>query len=131
MAIYPAAFVLYPAIEKSRMVRSVQYANGVRRLPMWFAYGAFDFMFVAVISIVLSIVMNFQVIWVGTTWIMMPILILYGLAALLQMYIIAHFVTGPLKSFLTAFGINLLMLAIAAIIFGVSRTRPGLTVSFC
>lgn len=119
MAIYPAAFVLYPAIEKARMVRSVQYANGVRRLPMWFAYGAFDFMFVVLISVVLSIVMSFQITWVGTTWIMLPILILYGLAALLQMYIIAHFVTGPLKSFLTAFGINLLMLAIAAIIFGV------------
>ncbi|OAA71703.1 ABC transporter [Akanthomyces lecanii RCEF 1005] len=105
-AIYPAAFVIYPATEKLRMVRSVQYANGVRRVPLWFAYGLFDFLFVLIISAATSVVMAFQVRWIGTTWIMLPVLVLYGLAAILQMYIVAHFVNGPLKSFLTAFGVG-------------------------
>ncbi|KAF4469052.1 ABC transporter [Fusarium albosuccineum] len=48
--IYPAAFVLYPAIEKARKVRALEYANGVRRGPLWVAYGMFDFIFVLAIS---------------------------------------------------------------------------------
>ncbi len=101
------------------MVRSVQYANGVRRVPLWFAYGLFDFLFVLIISAATSVVMAFQVRWIGTTWIMLPVLVLYGLAAILQMYIVAHFVNGPLKSFLTAFGINVVLCAIAGVAFGV------------
>lgn len=111
------------------MVRSVQYANGVRRAPLWVAYGLFDFQFIIVISIVLSVVMSIQIEWIGTTWIILPILILYGAAALLQMYIVAHFVSGPLKSFLTAFAFNLLLFGIAAIVFGVSTQGISMSIS--
>lgn len=120
-AIYPVAFVLYPAIEKSRMVRSVQYANGVRRAPLWFANGLFDFAFVLVISVAISVVISFQVRWHGTTWVLLPIQFLYGFAAILQVYIVAHFVNGPLKSFFAAFGVNAISFAIAAVAFGVCR----------
>lgn len=120
MAIYPAAFVLYPAIEKSRKVRSIAYANGVRRAPLWIAYGLFDFIFVLVISLVLSIVMSIQITWVGSVWFILPVLIFYGLAGILLGYLIAHFVNGALKAFLMTFGINVLMYVIAAIAFGVS-----------
>lgn len=120
MAIYPAAFVLYPAMEKSRKVRSIAYANGVRPAPLWVAYGLFDFMFVLVISLVLSIIMSIQITWVGSVWFMLPVMIFYGLAALLLGYIIAHFVNGALKAFLATFGISVLMYVIAAIAFAAS-----------
>lgn len=120
IAVYPAAFVLYPAIEKSRRVRSVAYANGVRRAPLWVAYGLFDFAFVLLISLVLTTLMSIQIAWVGTVWVMLPVLMLHGLAAILLGYIICHFVNGALESFLAVFGVNVVMYAIAAITFGVS-----------
>ena len=107
-------------MEKSRKVRSIAYANGVRPAPLWVAYGLFDFMFVLVISLVLSIIMSIQITWVGSVWFMLPVMIFYGLAGLLLGYIIAHFVNGALKAFLTTFGISVLMYGIAAIAFAVS-----------
>ncbi|KAK2590442.1 hypothetical protein QQS21_011873 [Conoideocrella luteorostrata] len=118
-AIYPAAFVLYPAIEKDRKVRPLEYANGVRRGPLWVAYSLFDFMFVLVISIGVTVIMSTQMPFFPSIWIMLPILMLYGVAAMLLGYVISHFVSGPLKSFIATAGMGLLMYAIAAIAFGV------------
>lgn len=123
-AIWPAAFVLYPAIEKSRKVRAIEYANGVRRGPLWLAYGLFDAIFVFVIAVGTSAIMATQLDWWnGPAFIMFPILLLYGMAAVLLGYIISHFVNGPLKSFLATMGIALLMYAVAAIAFSVSIRR--------
>lgn len=122
-ALYPAAFVLYPAIEKARKVRALEYANGVRRGPLWIAYGLFDGMFVMVISIVISVIISQQLPWNGTIWIMLPIMALYGFAAILLGYVIAHFTNGPLKSFLVMAGISILMYGIAAISFAVSHLK--------
>lgn len=119
--IYPAAFVLYPAIEKARQVRALQYANGVRRGPLWVAYGLFDFLFVIVIAIAVTAISSTYLPWNGTIWVMIPILAFYGLAAILLGYIISHFVKGPLKSFFTMLGISTLMFIISAISFGVSK----------
>ncbi|KAJ3526528.1 hypothetical protein NM208_g7406 [Fusarium decemcellulare] len=117
--IYPAAFVLYPAIEKGRKVRALEYANGVRRGPLWVAYGIFDFIFVLAISAGVTATISTQLTWNGPIWIMLPILALYGLAAILLGYVISHFVSGPLKSFLAMAGVSALMYAIAAISFAV------------
>lgn len=118
--IYPAAFVLYPAIEKARKVRALEYANGVRRGPLWVAYGMFDFIFVLAISAGVTATISTQLTWNGPIWIMLPILALYGLAAILLGYVISHFVSGPLKSFLAMAGVSVLMYGIAAISFAVS-----------
>lgn len=119
--IWPAAFVLYPAIEKSRKVRAIEYANGVRRGPLWLAYGLFDAMFVFVIAVGTSAILTTQLSWWnGPPFVMFPILLLYGMAGVFLGYIISHFVSGPLKSFLSTMGISLLMYVIAAIAFAVS-----------
>ncbi|KAH6997790.1 hypothetical protein BKA56DRAFT_536741 [Ilyonectria sp. MPI-CAGE-AT-0026] len=118
-AIYPAAFVLYPAIEKARKVRALEYANGVRRGPLWVAYGLFDFMFVLAISVGVTAIISTQLTWNGPIWVMFPILALYGLAAILLGYVVSHFVSGPLKSFLAVAGVSVLMYGIAAISFAV------------
>ncbi|KAL6357950.1 hypothetical protein LRP88_08129 [Fusarium phalaenopsidis] len=117
ITIYPAAFVLYPAIEKARKVRALEYANGVRRGPLWVAYGMFDFIFVLAISAGVTATISTQLTWNGPIWVMLPILALYGLAAILLGYVISHFVSGPLKSFLAMAGVSVLMYGIAAISF--------------
>lgn len=101
-------------------MRALEYANGVRRGPLWVAYGLFDFTFVLAISIAVTAIISTQLTWNGPVWVMLPIQALYGLAALLLGYVISTFVDGPLKSFLAMAGISLLMYAIAAIAFGVS-----------
>lgn len=80
----------------------------------------FDFLPVLIISIIVTIEMQLRLPWIGTTLIMLPILILYGLAAILLGYTVSHFFNGPLKSFLMAFMINILMFIFAALAFGVS-----------
>ncbi|KAH6898818.1 hypothetical protein B0T10DRAFT_120641 [Thelonectria olida] len=117
--IYPAAFVLYPAIEKARKVRALEYANGVRRGPLWVAYGLFDFTFVLALAVGVTAIISTQLLWNGPVWVMLPILALYGLAAILLGYVVSHFVSGPLKSFLAMAGLGVVMFAVAAISFAV------------
>lgn len=52
MCVYPALFALYPTQERLRNVRALHYSNGIRAVPLWLAYTAFDFLFVLVISAV-------------------------------------------------------------------------------
>lgn len=112
---YPASFVLYPAIEKSRKVRAVQYANGVRRAPLWAAYAAFDFLWVLIVSVgvmgLSALKLNFN----GPMLILLPTLALYGVAATLMGYVVAHFTDGPLKSYLATLGIGFLSWILVAI----------------
>lgn len=109
-------------MEKSRKVRAIEYANGVRRAPLWIAYLLFDLLPVVIISAVLTAYMVIQLPWIGTALIMLPILILYGLAAILLGYVISHFFNGPLKSFLMTFLVHVLTFVFAALAFGVSNT---------
>ncbi|KAF4979013.1 hypothetical protein FZEAL_4688 [Fusarium zealandicum] len=117
--IYLATFVLYPATEKPRKVWSLEYANGVRRGSLWVAYGMFDFLFVLAISAGATAIISTQVTWNRPAWIMLPVLTLYGLAAILLGHVISQFVSGPLKSFLAIAGISVLMYATAATPFDV------------
>ncbi|KAK1989498.1 nod factor export ATP-binding protein I [Colletotrichum cereale] len=117
-AVYPAAFALYPSIEKSQKVRAVSYANGARRAPLWVAYAFFDFLFVSVISFVITAHLRSKVpLWNGGAWLMLPILALYGLAAILFSYIMSVLCkTGP-RAFLAISSLNTLMFAIVVIAF--------------
>lgn len=119
-ALYPTFFVLYPSLEKARKVRSVQYTNGVRHAPLWLAYGLFDFIFVLIISLGITGLMSSQMYWLASIWIMFPILALYGLAAILLGYLLSHFITGSLKTFLAMAGFNVISFMIAAFAFAVS-----------
>ncbi|KAK2047071.1 hypothetical protein LZ31DRAFT_611454 [Colletotrichum somersetense] len=117
-AVYPAAFSLYPSIEKIRKVRSVGYANGIRREPLWVAYALFDFYFVSVISLAVTSHLGSKLpLWNGGAWLMFPILALYGLAALLFSYIMSVLCkTGP-GAFLATSFLSSLMLAVVIIAF--------------
>lgn len=130
-AIYPAGFVIYPALEKARMVRSIQYANGVRRAPLWTAYALFDMAFVLVISVITPVIMTTQNIpWIGNPLILIPILLFYGTVSLIISYTICHFVRGPLKAFMTALLVFIVIYVIAAVAFalGISNATNEITV---
>lgn len=91
MAIYPAFFALYPTYERRSKVRALQYSNGINALPLWSAYMIFDMMFVLVITVVCTafIIMLETEFWaVGHLWLVQ---FLYGIAALLQSYIVSMF----------------------------------------
>lgn len=117
--LYPAFFTLYPAMEKARKVRALQYANGVRRAPLWVAYGTFDFLWIFVLSVVITLVTSVQLIFNGPVLVLLPILALYGLSATLMGYSISHFTNGPLKTFLATLGIGMVSYAILAVSLGV------------
>ncbi|OHW95536.1 ABC transporter [Colletotrichum incanum] len=117
-AVYPAAFALYPSIEKSQKVRAVGYANGVRRAPLWVAYALFDFFFVSIISVAITAHLGSKVpLWTGGAWVMLPILALYGLAILLFSYIMSVLCkTGP-GAFLATASSNVFAFAIVVVAF--------------
>ncbi|KAK2616477.1 hypothetical protein QQS21_000519 [Conoideocrella luteorostrata] len=108
LVLYPASFVLYPALEQTRKVRAVQYANGVRQAPLWAAYSAFDFLWVLIVSVGVTLLSAVRVNFNGPILVLLVIFALYGLAAMLMGYIIAHFTNGPLKSYIAALGFGLL-----------------------
>ncbi|KJZ74970.1 hypothetical protein HIM_05701 [Hirsutella minnesotensis 3608] len=119
-AVYPAFFALYPAMEKARKIRALQYANGVRRAPLWVAYSTFDLFWILFLSVAIyfcsSPLMQFN----GPVILLLPVLVLYGLSATLMGYISGHFTNGPLKAFLVTFGLGMVSYTIIGISLAVS-----------
>ncbi|KAK6508089.1 hypothetical protein TWF506_010193 [Arthrobotrys conoides] len=106
MSVFPAFFVLYPTLERLRNVRALHYSNGVRAGSLWIAYTLFDFMFILVISVVVTIILvaSTSVWWnVGHLF---AILMLYGLAAVLFAYIVSLLAKSQLAAFAMVAGYN-------------------------
>lgn len=99
MAIYPAFLVLYPTMERLRGIRSMHYSNGVRPLPLWAAYLLFDFTFIIAISFISIIIFGATSdVWYAIGY-LLPILLLYGIAAGLYSYVISLFSASQLAAF--------------------------------
>ncbi|UNI24988.1 hypothetical protein JDV02_010699 [Purpureocillium takamizusanense] len=106
--LYPASFVLYPALEKARQVRAMQYANGIRPGPLWAAYTAFDLLWIAISSASMLLISAINVTFNGPIVILLPVLSLYGMTATLTGYVISHYTEGPLKAYLATVGVGML-----------------------
>ncbi|KAI0407227.1 hypothetical protein F4802DRAFT_45445 [Xylaria palmicola] len=99
LAAYPAFFGLYPNVERRRNVRGLQYSNGVRSLPLWVAYTAFDFVIVLVSSaLVTAIFASVSDVWYHIDYLFL-ILFLYGLASILLSYVISLFSSNQLATY--------------------------------
>ena len=99
MAVFPAFFALYPTIERTRQVRALHYSNGVRPLPLWFAYLMFDFCFVLLLSTVSVIIfVTMHDVWFGIGYLYL-VMLLYGLASILLSYVISLFSRTQLAAF--------------------------------
>ncbi|KAK2779107.1 hypothetical protein FQN52_006658 [Onygenales sp. PD_12] len=104
LSVYPAFFALYPTIERLRNVRALHYSNGVRSLPLWLAYVAFDFLIVLFVSIlVIGIFRGASDEWYHVEYLFV-VLFLYGLASTLLSYVISVFSRSPLAAFAFAAG---------------------------
>ena len=91
MAIYPSFFALYPCVERLRNVRALHYSNGVRSLPLWLAYIAWDYVFVligAVVSIIILRAVND--VWYGLGYLFV-VFAFYGLTCTLGSYVVSLF----------------------------------------
>ncbi|KAF4826172.1 ATP-binding cassette sub-family A member 3 [Colletotrichum tropicale] len=99
LSAYPGFFALYPSLERRRMVRGLQYSNGVRPLPLWLAYLAFDFIVVlastALVTILWATLSN---IWYHVGYIFL-VFMLYGLTAILLAYVISLFCKTQLSTY--------------------------------
>ncbi|KAF2494982.1 P-loop containing nucleoside triphosphate hydrolase protein [Lophium mytilinum] len=105
MAAYPAFFALYPTTERIRNVRSMQYSNGVRPLPLWLSHLAFDSCFIVVISAVCTGLLSIATpAWFGIGCIFV-VLLLYGITAALLSYVISMFAPSAVAAWaLATFG---------------------------
>ncbi|CAK7241151.1 MAG: hypothetical protein STHCBS139747_002610 [Sporothrix thermara] len=98
-AAYPGFFSLYPNLERRRHVRGLEYSNGVRALPLWMAYLAFDFLIVLVSSALITILwVALSNIWYHVGYLFL-VFALYGLASALVAYIISLFSRNQLSAY--------------------------------
>jgi ATP-binding cassette subfamily A (ABC1) protein 3 len=118
--VYPAFFALYPTLERIRKVRALQYSNGVRARPLWLAYALFDFLFVLVISVVCTAVIASQATWWFAAGYMFPVLMLYGISAILMVYAVSLIAGSQLAAFALAAGGGAIMVVLTLMTFIVS-----------
>ncbi|KAK7942834.1 ABC transporter [Apiospora aurea] len=96
---FPAFFGLYPNIERRHNVRGLQYSNGVRSLPLWVAYLAFDFAILLVsTAFVIIIFATLSNVWYHVAYLFL-IFMLYGLASTLFAYVISLFCKTQLSAY--------------------------------
>lgn len=98
MAAYPAFFALYPTNERISNVRSMQYSNGIRPVPLWLSHLAFDSIFLLIISTVATGLLSASSpVWFGMGYIWL-VLFLYGLTATLLSYVISMFAKSAVSA---------------------------------
>ncbi|KAA8574696.1 hypothetical protein EYC84_003946 [Monilinia fructicola] len=102
MSAYPGFFSLYPTVERTRNIRGLQYSNGVRSLPLWLSYVAFDFILV-LISSALSVIIFAAAssVWYHVGYLFI-IFALFGLASTLLSYVVSLFASTQLSAFALA-----------------------------
>jgi ATP-binding cassette subfamily A (ABC1) protein 3 len=95
---YPVFFTLYPTNERISNVRSMQYSNGIRPMPLWLSHLAFDGIFVVIISAVATgLLSRSSPVWHGLGLVFV-IFLLYGIACALLSYIFSMFAKTAITS---------------------------------
>lgn len=99
MCAFTGFFALYPTMERLRMVRALHYSNGIRAGPLWIAYTLFDFLFVALVAAVVTIIFaSASNVWYYPGYLFV-VLFLYGFTSILMSYVVSLFVTSQLAAF--------------------------------
>lgn len=114
--VYPAFFALYPAYEKAHQIRSLQYSNGVRPLPLWTSHLLFDVIFVFLIALAVTLIIQSQYsgFWFEAGY-LFPVLFLYGIAGSLVAYIMAVLARSQFAAFLYTIGVMALQFLLVAL----------------
>lgn len=125
MRSYPVFFALYPTNERISNVRSMQYSNGIRPIPLWLSHLTFDGAFVLIISIIATGLLSASTpVWHGLGFVFL-ILFLYGIVCALLSYIISMFArTAVTAWFLMAIGQVIFYFAYFGGLIGVQSSVP-------
>ena len=103
LCIVPAFFALYPTMERLRHVRGLHYSNGVRALPLWLSYTAFDFCFILVGSSIAAAILagayDSVFFELGLFWL---VIVFFGLCATLFSYVVSLYARSQLGAFAIA-----------------------------
>ncbi|EKG18758.1 ABC transporter-like protein [Macrophomina phaseolina MS6] len=99
MCAFTGFFALYPTIERIRKVRALHYSNGIRAAPLWIAYTMFDFLFVLLVSALVTIIfVAASSVWYSPGYLFV-VFFLYGFTSILLSYVVSLFVTSQLAAF--------------------------------
>ena len=105
MAAAPAFFSLYPTLERVRLVRGLEYSNGVRALPLWLAYLLFDFSIVLFSTSMVGVIFATVA---GNVWYQLGylylVLVLYNVTSVLIAYVVSLYARTQLSAFAIAAG---------------------------
>ncbi|KAG4274560.1 hypothetical protein FPRO04_09227 [Fusarium proliferatum] len=125
--LYPAFFALYPAYERLRKIRTLQYSNSIQPLALWTSHIIVDIVFVILISCLSTLFISLIILkWYGA-WHLFPVMLLYGFAMMLWCYIISLFARSELSSFGISFCVSLLMfgISVAGLMIASVNQNPG------
>ncbi|CAE6439054.1 unnamed protein product, partial [Rhizoctonia solani] len=109
MGLWPAFFVLYVSAERRSSVQAMQLSNGMTPAGLWLGHLLFDLPWVVLISTLVTIIfaaVTSQFYALGVLWVVM---VLYGVAGALFVYVISTFVKSPLAAFAVAGGYNVII----------------------
>ncbi|KAK0610321.1 Retinal-specific ATP-binding cassette transporter [Lasiodiplodia hormozganensis] len=99
MCAFTGFFALYPTMERIRKVRALHYSNGIRAAPLWIAYTMFDFLFVLLVSALVTIIfVGASGVWYSPGYLFV-VFFLYGFTSILLSYVVSLFVTSQLAAF--------------------------------
>ncbi|KAH7117561.1 hypothetical protein B0J11DRAFT_591860 [Dendryphion nanum] len=130
MACYPAFFALYPTNERISNVRSMQYSNGIRPLPLWLSHLAFDAIFILTIAAVGTGLLSAATpVWFGLGYVFF-VLFLYGIVSALVAYLISMFAKSSVTAwFMCALGQVVLFFAYFGGLIGVNSSTTYTTLA--
>ncbi|KAG6996217.1 ATP-binding cassette sub-family A member 3 [Fusarium oxysporum f. sp. conglutinans] len=113
--LYPTFFCLYPTYERLRKIRTLQYSNSIRPLPLWASHILVDLTFVLFISILSTVIISSDIAKWYSPGYMFPVMLLYGLTATLWGYIVSLFARSELSAFGITLCASLVMFAISVV----------------
>ena len=114
---FPPLLALYQNNERRRLVRSMEYSNGVKPLALWLAYLSFDFSIVLIMAVIAAGVWSGQ----GPMWYepsyMIAVLLFYGWAAVM----FSHLISLATRSQLATWALSVIIQGVLfAVYYGVS-----------
>ncbi|PUU78637.1 hypothetical protein B9Z19DRAFT_1141771 [Tuber borchii] len=120
---FPTFFAIYPTVERIRNVRALHNSTGVKALPLWLAYTAFDFAAVLITTVVRTIIYVAETndIWFHVEYSFLGILV-YGLGSILLAYSVSLTAGSQLSAFAIVAGSQTVMLLLYFIAFMSVRT---------
>jgi ATP-binding cassette subfamily A (ABC1) protein 3 len=126
MSAYPGFFSLYPTVERTRNIRGLEYSNGVRSLPLWLAYIAFDFQVVLISSAVsVAIFAASTSAWYHVGYLFL-VFVLFGIVSILLAYIVSLFAKTQLSAYAFAAAGQAVMFLIYLIAYLVTITYASI-----